>query len=59
MAADADAFALRRDKARAMFSYNPTSLAGHAVGALVVDARLSRPCAGCAALELGRWRWRC
>ena len=36
MTPDADAFALRRDKARAMFSYNPTSLAGHAVGALVV-----------------------
>ncbi|MBK6864273.1 MAG: hybrid sensor histidine kinase/response regulator [Ideonella sp.] len=36
MAPDADAFALQRDKARAMFAYNPTSLAGHAVGALVV-----------------------
>ena len=36
MRPDADAFALQRDKARAMFAYNPTSLAGHAVGALVV-----------------------
>jgi two-component system, sensor histidine kinase len=52
MAADADAFALRRDKARAMFSYNPTSLAGHAVGALVVELvfRAHAP----AAL---RWNW--
>ncbi len=37
MSGDTDAFALQRDKARAMFSYNPTSLAGHAVGALVVE----------------------
>ena len=52
MTADADAFALRRDKARAMFSYNPTSLAGHAVGALVVELvfRAYAP----AAL---RWNW--
>ena len=34
---DAVAFALLRDKARAMFAYNTTSLAGHAVGALVVE----------------------
>ncbi len=30
-------FALLRDKARAMFAYNTTSLAGHAVGAIVVE----------------------
>lgn len=36
-AAAADAYALLRDKARAMFSYNTTSLAGHLVGALVVE----------------------
>ncbi len=35
---DADPFVLLRDKARAMFSYNATSLAGHLVGALVVEA---------------------
>jgi len=36
-AADAEAFVLLRDKARAMLSYNPTSLAGHLVGAIVVE----------------------
>jgi signal transduction histidine kinase len=35
---DADPFVLLRDKARAMFSYNLTSLAGHLVGAIVVEA---------------------
>ena len=42
MTIDADAFALRRDKARAMFAYNPTSLAGHVVGALVVELVFAR-----------------
>ena len=36
-AGEAAAFVLLRDKARAMFAYNPTSLAGHAVGAVVVE----------------------
>ncbi|HRI17819.1 MAG TPA: hybrid sensor histidine kinase/response regulator [Burkholderiaceae bacterium] len=49
---DADLFALQRDKVRAMFSYNPTSLAGHAVGALVVLAVF-----GAAAPESLRWGW--
>ena len=33
----ADADALLRDRAAAMFAYNPTSLAGHALGAIVVE----------------------
>ena len=52
MTIDADAFALRRDKARAMFAYNPTSLAGHVVGALVVEFVFARSAP--AAL---RWQW--
>jgi signal transduction histidine kinase len=36
-AGDGVDFALLRDKARAMFAYNKTSLAGHAVGAVVVE----------------------
>ncbi len=32
-----DADALLRDRAAAMFSYNPTSLAGHALGAVVIE----------------------
>ncbi len=41
-ASDAVQFALLRDKARAMFSYNTTSLAGHAVGAVVVELVFAR-----------------
>ena len=32
-----DADALLRDRAAAMFSYNPTSLGGHALGAIVIE----------------------
>jgi signal transduction histidine kinase len=41
-ASDAGEFALLRDKARAMFAYNTTSLAGHAVGAIVVELVFAR-----------------
>ncbi len=41
-AGDAVAYTLLRDKARAMFAYNTTSLAGHAVGAVVVELVFAR-----------------
>ncbi|HMN74582.1 MAG TPA: ATP-binding protein [Burkholderiaceae bacterium] len=46
--AAADTGALLRDRAAAMFSYNPTSLAGHALGAVVVELVF----AGAAPVEL-------